>query len=93
MLSLVPVLKSSRRAACERERSDVTEILANVLCTNSQFPMKNIVKRTPRLDYEFRRPAREGNVCWYLWADNFQGGFHCFSRARCLADVKNLIEK
>lgn len=34
------------RAACERERSDVTEILANVLCTKSGFPMNKIVKQT-----------------------------------------------
>jgi len=55
--------------------------------------MNKIVKQVLRLNYKFGRPMREGNICLYLWADNFQGGFPCFYRARYLADVKNLIEK
>lgn len=63
---------------CERERSDVTEILANVLYADSGFQMNKIVKQTLRLNYELRRPGREGNICLYLWAGNFQGGFPWF---------------
>ena len=37
MPSLVPALKSSSRSACERERSGVTEILANVLYMSSEY--------------------------------------------------------
>lgn len=60
MPSLLLALKSWSGAACERERSDVTEMLSSVWCMNFGFPVNEIVEQMPTFTYEFRKL----DSCW-----------------------------